>query len=72
MKPVPTSPVLEKPTTIGERVYMEAGATVIERTVEDEGRNVVYKKVVHPWGQTFHFKDGLAISEREWKGRFNE
>ncbi len=58
--------------TIGERIYMEAGATVTERTVDDIGRPVVYKKVVHPWGQTFHFKDGLAISEREWTDRFNE
>lgn len=61
----------EKPATLGERVYLEAGATVTERTVADEGRLVVYKKVVHPWGQTFHFKDGLAISEREWNERFN-
>jgi len=61
-----------RPITIGERIYMEAGATVTERTVEDEGRPVVYKKVVHPWGQTYHFKDGLAISDREWNDRFNE
>lgn len=61
-----------KPASIGERVYMEAGATVTERTVADEGRPVVYKKVVHSWGPTFYFKDGLAISEREWKDRFTE
>lgn len=60
-----------EPATLGERVYLEAGATVTERTVEDEGRTVVYKKVVHPWGQTYHFKDGLAISDREWNDRFN-
>lgn len=70
-RPAPTPAAEAKPVTIGERIYMEAGATVIERTVEDEGRPVVYKKVVHAWGQTFHFKDGLAISEREWTDRFN-
>lgn len=71
-RPVPTPGPDVRPTAIGERVYLEAGATVTERTVEDEGRPVVYKKVAHPWGQTFHFKDGLSISEREWKDRFSE
>lgn len=70
-RPAPPPEVEAEPATLGERIYMEAGATVIERTVEDEGRPVVYKKVVHPWGRTFYFKDGLAISEQAWNNRFN-
>lgn len=67
----PSSNVKTSPLP-GERIYKEAGAVVTERTVADEGRLTVYKKVVHPWGQTFHFKDGQAIPPREWKERFSE
>lgn len=58
------------PTTLGERIYMEAGAVVTERTVEDDGKAVVYRKVAHSWGQTYYFKDGRAILQREWDQRF--
>ncbi len=57
---------------LGERVYKEAGAVVTERTVEDDGKPVTYKKVVHPWGQTFYFKDGLSIPEGQWSARFSQ
>ncbi len=60
----------DRPPTIGERMYKEGGAVVIERTVEDDGRPTVYKKVMHPWGQVFFFKDGLAISQQQWDTRF--
>ncbi len=61
----------EQPPLMEEhRVYMEAGAVVTERLAVDEGRQVVYKKVAHPWGQTFYFKDGRPIPEREWQARF--
>lgn len=56
----------------GERIYKEAGAVVTERTVPDDGQLVTYKRVVHPWGQTFYFKDGRSISAREWDERFKE
>jgi hypothetical protein len=55
----------------GERIYKEAGAVVTERTVPDDGRIVTYKKVVHPWGQTFYFREGRAIPSRVWEERFN-
>lgn len=61
-----------KPATVGERVYVEAGAVVTERTVEDDGKTVIYRKVVHAWGQTFFFKDGLTISQFQWDQRFTE
>ncbi len=57
---------------LGERVYKEAGAVVTERTVEDDGKPVTYKKVVHPWGQTFYFKDGLSIPAGQWSARFSQ
>jgi len=62
----------EKPSTLGERVYIEAGAVVTERTVDDEGKAVTYRKVVHSWGQTYYFKEGLAISQYQWDKRFSE
>ena len=71
-KPDQLRPQQEGNTAVGERIYMEAGAVVTERTVEDEGRPMVYKKVAHGWGQTFYFKDGHAIPQREWDERFIE
>ncbi len=59
------------PITEGQRVYMEAGAVVTERVTDEDGRPVLYKKVAHPWGQTFYFKDGRSIPEREWQARFS-
>lgn len=71
--PAPTKapePKLAAPP--GERIYKEAGAVVTERTLPDGDHTVTYKRVAHSWGQTFYFKDGLAIPAREWKERFNE
>lgn len=71
--PVHTSPAPRvSPIPLGERVYVEAGAVVTERTVEDDGKVVIYRKVVHAWGQTFYFKEGLAISQFQWDQRFSE
>jgi hypothetical protein len=83
-KPEPlTEPVLEKsaPPTVPnapvkpaegviEQRYREGHAFVIERAVTIEGRLVKYKRVYHPYGQTFYFEDGLAVDERVWKARF--
>lgn len=55
-----------------ERRYREGHAFVIERAVSVEGRVVKYKRVYHPYGQTFYFEDGLAVDERIWKARFPE
>lgn len=55
-----------------ERRYKEGNAFVIERTVREEGATVVYKRVQHPWGQVYHFRDGLAVDERVWRTRFHE
>lgn len=49
-----------------ERMYVEGRATVLERKLTRNGRVEVYRKVTHPWGQIVHFRDGVAISEREW------
>ncbi len=66
------TPPQAKHSTIGERVYVEAGAVVTERTVDDDGKTVIYRKVVHSWGQTFYFKEGLTISQFQWDQRFSE
>jgi hypothetical protein len=72
LPPAQAPPAAKPPLELGERVYKEAGAVVTERTVEDEGKAVVYKRVAHAWGQTFYFKDGQSIPEREWRERFSE
>ncbi len=53
-----------------EQRYREGHAFVIERAVTIEGRLVKYKRVYHPYGQTFYFEDGLPVDERVWKARF--
>jgi hypothetical protein len=68
-QPIPVR-AASPPLILGERVFMEANSVVTERVVEDDGRAVVYRKVVHTSGQVFHFKDGLAVPERVWNERF--
>lgn len=81
--PVAPEPVLEKAAPpagngtsvkpadgIIEQRYREGHAFVIERAVTVDGRLVKYKRVYHPYGQTFYFEDGLAVDERVWKARF--
>lgn len=53
-----------------EQRYREGHAFVIERAVTVDGRLVKYKRVYHPYGQTFYFEDGLSVDERVWKARF--
>ncbi len=60
------------PKIMGERIFLQAGAVVTERTVIDDDRPTVYRRVVHPSGQVFTFKDGLSIPERMWKERFGD
>lgn len=63
---------LPVPKTDGlvERTYKEGNAHVIERTVTEDGRSAVYKRVIHPWGTIYHFRDGKSIDERVWKEAF--
>lgn len=67
----PMEEVPKAPTAVGERVFMERGAAVIERTVYESDRLVVYRRVAHKWGQVFYFKENRSITEREWKDRFD-
>lgn len=54
----------------GERIYKEGRAVVVERTVVQEGRPVVFRKVTHAWGEVMYFKDGAAVPERVWQEAF--
>lgn len=58
---VPASPLQE-----GERVYKEGRSVVVERTVAQEGRIVVFRKVSHPWGEVNYFRDGIAVPARAY------
>lgn len=60
--PEPT-PALE----VGERVYKEGRSIVVESSVAEEGRIVVYRKVAHPWGEEHFFREGVAIPDRAYK-----
>lgn len=64
---VPSPPLQE-----GEREYMQGNAKVLEIAVTEGKRTVVYKKVKHPWGQLYYFRDGESVGERVWRERFGE
>jgi len=63
--PPANAPVLE-----GQRIFREGRAVVEERVVQEGGRMVVWRKVMHPWGEVVHFRDNEAIPERRWQERF--
>lgn len=64
----PPAPPIDAPRLEeGERIYKEGRSVVVETRVAEDGRIVLYRKVSHPWGEEFHFREGLAISERSYK-----
>ena len=68
--PDPVPAAVKAADGVIEQRYREGQAFVIERAVTVEGRLVKYKRVYHPYGQTFYFEDGLSVDERVWKARF--
>lgn len=60
------------PPQEGEREYNEGNAKVLEIVVAEGKRTVVYKKVKHPWGQLYYFRDGESIGDRVWRERFGD
>lgn len=68
-EPVP-HPEVAAPFVEGERITKEGRAVVLERSVLVEGRPTVFRKVMHPWGETVYFKDGKPVPEREWNAVF--
>lgn len=68
-EPVP-QPEAAAPFVEGERITKEGRAVVLERSLLLEGRPTVFRKVMHPWGETVYFKDGKPVPEREWSTVF--
>jgi len=62
--------VEDAPLEFVEERFKEGNASVVQRTVTAAGEVHVYRKVTHPWGATFHFRDGLPIDARAWNDRF--
>jgi hypothetical protein len=58
------------PSDWQERSWLEGRAVVLERVRTVEGHTETYRRVSHPWGQVVHFREGLAITEREWLEAF--
>ncbi len=54
------------PMAEGERIYKEGRAVVVERSTTVEGKAVIFRKVLHPWGEVMYFRDGASIPERIW------
>lgn len=60
----------DAPQEFVEERFKEGNAAVVQRTVAAGGEVHVFRKVTHPWGATFHFRDGLPIDARTWNDRF--
>lgn len=56
----------------GVRTFREGRAVVEERVVREGERLVVWRKVVHPWGEVVHFRDNEAVPARRWQERFSD
>jgi hypothetical protein len=72
-KAVPPAPIQPQPSPeppAGERIYREGRAVVMERHAIIDGRQVQFRKVCHPWGETVYFQDGLAVHQRVWDAVF--
>lgn len=67
--PLPTRSSAEPPSSEeeGERIYKEGRSIVVETRVAEEGRIILFRKVSHPWGEEHYFREGLPISERNYK-----
>ncbi len=60
------------PDGVVERYSKEGRALVCEREVTKAGKQCVYRRVVHPWGEITYFKDSVPVSERAWAEAFGD
>lgn len=51
---------------VTQRTYRDGSRTVTERIVVRGSVGNEYKRVEHPWGGKFYFKNGKSISEETW------
>ena len=76
--PEPVAPVVEAPPVNAvavpaahvrcvERRFREGAAFVIERRIPEADKEVLHRRVSHPTGQVFYFKDGRSVDAREWE-----
>lgn len=50
----------------------EGSAKVEQITIVEKGISTVYRRVDHSWGATYFFKNGEAITEKEWDNLMSE
>lgn len=53
---------IEYPEGVTEEYFIEGRKNIIRRIVVLEGYAIEYRKVAHPWGSIFYFKNGMSIS----------
>jgi len=53
-----------------ENTFMEGKKSITERIVVKDGKGDLYRKVVHPWGGVYYFKNYASASEYTWKQSF--
>lgn len=51
---------------VTQRSYDDGPRRITERVVVRKGIGNAYKRVEHPWGGKFYFKNGKPISEETW------
>ncbi len=55
-----------------ERTLRTGRAIVLERVRVVGGHATVWRKVVHPWGEVVHFRDGQPVSALRWWSEFGD
>ncbi|MDX9750281.1 MAG: hypothetical protein RBT71_04285, partial [Flavobacteriales bacterium] len=55
-----------------ERTLRTGRAIVLERVRVVGGHATDWRKVVHPWGEVVHFRDGQPVSALRWWSEFGD
>lgn len=57
---------------VSQRTYNDDQRVITERIVVKGDKGNEYKRVEHPWGGKFYFKNGSPISEETWNQETNQ
>jgi len=58
-----TKPNLENKKSASKNIYRKGNKTITEITIESNGSQIIYKKVLADWGGKYFFKDNIPITE---------
>ena len=60
----------EKEDGVYEKTYMDGKKNITERLVVKDGKGDLYKRVIHPWGGVFYFKNYVSVTQNTWNNSY--